>query len=229
MLVYIIWYFRKNLMEKYFLYGVTILGLYACSAGGSNKNFDPNACPAGAPLFTEAVGTSLINHWGDNVFYYSPYGSGGYTDPYVGAAYFTANEYLFDAVLSPTVSPVTRVGSQEIYNYFTRFLSHGPRYVNNPGTPESGGPFVTLAGCGYGVISGYYNFRYQDGDVQTNARYTFQFEYQPSSERISIVVESGPQMGSTITVNQAPGWYIALQNSARLPSVDGIAKDLIIK
>jgi|GEM_PF-2111958 len=216
-------------MKKYFLYILVVLGLCACSAGGSNQNFNPDACPVNAPLFTQAIGTSLINHWGDNVFFYSPFGGAGYTDSYVGAAYFTGNEYLSNAVLLPTVSPVTRVGSQQIYDYFTQFLAHGPRYTNNPGTPESGGPFVTLAGCGYGVINGYYNFIYQDADTPTTARYSFEFEYQPSSAVISIVVESGTSIGQTVTVNQPPGWYIAMQNSAKLPSLDGISKDLLIK
>jgi hypothetical protein len=218
-------------VKKYFLYSFAVLGLYACSAGNSNNNNNASVdtCPANAPLFNEAIGTSLINHWGDNVFYYSPYGDAGYSDVYTGAAYFTGKEYLSDAVLLPTVSPVTRIGSQQIYNYFTKFLAHGPQYTNNPGTPESGGPFITLAGCGYGVISGYYNFDYLDADPPTSARYTFQFEYLPSPQLVSITIESGPSVGNIITVSQLPGWYIALQNSAKLPSVDGIAKDMLIK
>jgi hypothetical protein len=217
-------------VKQYFLYSLAALGLYACSAGSSSSNNSGvDTCPANAPLFTEQIGTNLINHWGDNVFYYSPFGGAGYSDVYVGAAYFTGTEYLSDGVLIPTVSPVTRVGSQQIYNYFTRFLAHGPQYTNNPGTPESGGPFVTLAGCGYGVISGYYNFQYADADTPTTARYTFQFEYLPTPQLVSITVESGPESGSIVTVSQLPGWYIALQNSGKLPSVDGIAKDMLIK
>ncbi len=218
-------------MKQYLLYSIAVFGLYACSAGSSSNGNSGSLdiCPANAPLFTEQIGTSLINHWGDNVFFYSPYGGGGYNDVYVGAAYFTGKQYLSDALLLPTVSPVTRVGSQQIYNYFTKFLAHGPEYTNNPSTPESGGPFVSLAGCGYGVISGYYNFDYADASPPTTARYTFQFEYLPTPQFVSITVESGPQSGSIVNVSQLPGWYIALQNSGKLPSVNGIAKDMLIK
>lgn len=215
-------------MKNYLLYALTLVGLYACNSGGTSNQGQP-ICPINAPLFSTEIGTNLINQWGINVFSYSPYGSAGYTDPFIGAAYFTGTEYVSNAVLLPTVSPITRSGSQEIYDYFTKFLAHGPQMTNNPGTPESGGPFISLAGCGYGVISGYYNFTYQDGTPETTARYTFQFQYQPIESNVSIVVGSGTESGAIINVKQPIGWYVKLQNSAKLPSSIGLPNNLLIK
>lgn len=201
--------------------------LTGCNAG-SGSSSSSSTCPANAPLFTVAIGNQILESWGMNAQYYSPYESAATCisagvpyncqDPYVGAAFFTGIEYLYDvAVLMPTVSPDTRVGSQEIYNYFTTFLATGPVMTNNPGVPESGGPYDTLAGCGYGVMSGYYNFAFQNGSESANARYTFQFQYNAESQLAQITIESGTDSGVQILVNQGPGWYIYLQNSAVLP------------
>jgi hypothetical protein len=201
--------------------------LSGCNTGSTAAN--SGTCPVNAPLFSAEVGTQLINAWGDSVLYFSPYGAGGYTDSYVGAAYFTGAAYFPNAVLLPTVSSVTRSGSQEIYNYFTKFLAHGPQMINNPAAPKSGGPFVTAAGCGYGVISGYYNFTYLDGSPETTARYTFQFQYATTANNVLIQVESGIKAGTIININQPSGWYVMLQNSGKLPSTIGLPQNLIIK
>lgn len=195
-------------MQKFFVSGILVFCVVACGNGTSER------CPSNAPLFTEALGTELINNWGNQVSSYSPGGSAGFTDVHVSAAYFTGNNYLPDAVLLPTVSPMTRDTSQEIYDYFTHFLADQPTMTNNPGTPQAGGPFLTLGGCGYGVISGYYNFVFgHTGDGEpTNARYTFQFQYLTSPSTVSIQVP-----GQLIEINQPAGWYIMLQNSAKLP------------
>lgn len=213
-------------MKNYILYGLSLFGLYACNAGGTAT---PSSCPTNAPMFSSELGEHLINKWGESAIFYSPYGASGYADPYIGAAYFTGIKYTNDAVLLPTVSPVTRSGSQEIYDYFTKFLAHGPQMVNNPKSPESGGPFITQASCGYGVQSGYYNFTYRDGTTSTTARYTFQFQYQPTPSTVSITIESGSMFESKITIIQPVGWYIKLQNSAKLPSSRGLPNNLLIK
>ena len=210
-------------MKKYLLYAISLCGLYACNSGGGSSQ-----CPTTAPLFNAEIGTSLINQWGTDAYAYSPYGSKGYTDIYTGAAYFTGAHYLQNAILLPTVSPVTRTNAQEIYDYFTNFLAHGPQMTNNPGTPESGGPYISQAGCGYGTISGYYNFTYQDGTTPTNARYTFQFQYIAESTSINITTEGGSSVGSVINIAQVPGWYIQLQNSAKLPATIGLPQNLFI-
>jgi hypothetical protein len=129
---------------KYFLYCCVLLSIYACNAGDNNQL----NCPINAPLFSNAIGINLINTWSANALYYSPYNeSNSQQDPYIGAAYFTGVEYASNAVLLPTVSPITRYGSQQIYNYFTKFLANGPQM-----TIESGGPFTSLAGCGLSLI-----------------------------------------------------------------------------
>lgn len=186
----------------------------ACNSGGSST--PASVCPTTAPMFTESLGVQLLNQWGTNVLAYSPYQTPTATYPstYTGAAYFTGAQYTPDAVLLPTVSNQIREGSQSIYSYFTKFLAHGPMMVLNS---ESGGPYVTMAGCGTGVISGYYNFTYADGSPPTEARYTFQFNYAPTSQNIAIVVESGVESGTSIAITQAPGWYVDLQHSTGLP------------
>lgn len=199
------------------LLAINVLGicvLTACNAGstaGGESNL--TTCPTTAPMFSAELGTQLINNWGASVTKYS-----SESDVYVSAAYFTAANYLSDGVLLPTVSATTRVGSQAIYNYFTDFLALQPTMTNNPESPESGGPYETLAGCGYGVTSGYYNFVFGSDPTVTNARYTFQFMYIPSQQSVSITVESGPSVGQVLEITQPGGWYINLQNSAKLPS-----------
>lgn len=204
-------------MRHFLVFGTIILCLSACHA--KKRVALPPVCPPSTPLFTEELGTALINNWGTSVAYYSPNGSGGYTNVDIGAAYFTAANYLPDAVLLPTVSPVTRDNSDSIYEYFTHFLANCPIMTNNPGTPQPGGPFVTLAGCGYGVISGYYNFAYTCGTsagAMPKARYSFQFQYLSAADTISIDVIGG----ETTTLKQPAGqWYIMLQNSALLPGL----------
>lgn len=183
------------------------------------KHAEPaSQCNKDAPLFTLEIGIQAINRWGENLKYYSPNGSGGYRDRYVGAAYFVANQYLTDPVLLPTVSPITRLGINNIYDYFTSFFAHDPQMIMNSQNRKSyANPIVTLAGCGYGVISGYYNFNYSDKTPSTAARYTFEFNYLATPKKVTIEIESGTHAKSTVTVQQLPGWYIKLQNSAKLP------------
>lgn len=201
------------------------MSLYACNNVGSNTNLN-NSCPVSAPMFTKELGIQLINNWGDKLYYYSPYGDSDYTDVYVGAAYFTAVSYTVDAVLLPTVNSIIRDTPQSIYNYFTSFLAKGPMMTS---VFESGLPFITYANCGIGVISGYYNFTYANGYAETNARYTFQFVYEPIPHNITITVESGSQAGQSLEIYQPEGWYIMSQHSSVLPSTQGISPDLIIK
>lgn len=209
------------------LLSLGILSLAGCNAGTTSASAStPSQCPADAPLFTQEIGNQLIDTWGNNVVKYSPTGSAGYTDPYVGAAYLTGVQYLSNAVLLPTVSATTRVGSQAIYGYFTSFLLNNPVMTN---IPLTGG--TTLSDCGVGVISGYYDFVLSpSGGTPSvvNARYTFQFQYLSTPTTVAITVESGVESGTVITVPQPAGWYIMLQNSAKLPSGVGIKSDLLI-
>lgn len=195
--------------------------LAACNANGTSvsSGSPPVLCSPDAPLFTSDIGVQTINAWGANAVAYGPSGSATCisngvtypcTDTNIGAAFFTGSEYVSNGVLLPTVSAVTRVGSQTIYDYFTHFL------VKSPVMTLESTSYVTLAGCGYGVVSGYYDFAFSDGST-TNARYTFQFQYQPIPQPISITVESGTYKGTVLNITESAGWRIMLQNSAVLP------------
>ncbi len=193
-----------------------------CNSGGTSNSDNTSLCPVTAPMFTTSIGNQILTQWASNAYAYSPYGSGSCvsngvtydcTDPYIGAAFFTGIEYTPDAVLMPTLSSTTRIGLQEIYDYFTGFLAHGPM-----ATPvEESGPYETLAGCGYGVMSGYYDFTFSDGTAPAHARYTFQFQYLADTNLVPIIVESGSESGTQLLITQSPGWYIELQNSAQMP------------
>ena len=61
----------------------------------------------------------MLQKWGTSA---EQYGTNNFPDEYVGAGYFTMNNYTPDAVLLPTVSAIQRDGTQEIYSYFTHFL-----------------------------------------------------------------------------------------------------------
>ncbi|MEN9390852.1 MAG: hypothetical protein RL017_149 [Pseudomonadota bacterium] len=171
-------------------------------------------------MFDQNIAQAALNKWGTNAFAYSPFESNSSCpqciDPYVGAAYFAAAEYLPNAVLLPTVSPITRKGTQQIYDYFTNFLSNGPQANFNP---ESVEPYITYATCGYGEISGYYNFNFASGlESEVEARYTYAFKYLAANQNVAVTIESGTESGTVINYTQTPGWYIQLHNSAKLPS-----------
>lgn len=199
-------------MKQFLTISTICLYLTACHHA-KRVNTPTLNCPSYAPLFTAQLGTELINNWGQSVQYYSP-NAGTYPNVNVGAAYFTAANYTENAVLLPTVSPITRHDPQGIYEYFVSFLSHCPVLTNNPIATE--GPFATLEACGFGTISGYYNFKFTCGEPgEPMARYTFQFEYIADPNTVSININGG----STVSIPQPAGqWYIMLQNSAALPT-----------
>ncbi|MBP9741823.1 MAG: hypothetical protein KBD37_00525 [Burkholderiales bacterium] len=197
--------------------------LTGCNSGGTSASENTSLCPVTAPMFTTAVGEQILSTWATNAYAYSPYGNAtcvsngvtyNCTDPYIGAAFFTGVGYTADAVLLPTLSANILIGSQQLYGYFTGFLAHGPIAT----LIESSGPYETLAGCGYGVMSGYYDFAFSDGTPSANARYSFQFNYVSTTQYVPITVESGSESGLQLIITQSPGWYIELQNSAQLPS-----------
>jgi hypothetical protein len=196
----------------------TILALGGCTIGSTSPS---QLCPINAPLFDQNVAQASLIKWGTNALAYSPYATGSTcpqcTDKYIGAAYFAAIEYLPNAVLLPTVSPITRTNSQQIYNYFTNFLGNGPQ-ANF--AAESSAPIITYAACGYGEVSGYYNFNFASGAESAAARYTYAFRYLATNQNIAITVESGPESGTVVNYTQTPGWYIQLHNSAKLPIAD---------
>ncbi len=173
-------------------------------------------CTENAPLFTTEKGIAVIKNWGTLAYANSPKGSAGYKDTHEGAAHFTLEAYTPDAVLLPTVSHVSRVGLQSIYDYFIDFLGKNPKMTEKP---IVGG--TTFSGCGVGVMSGYYDFTLQKDSEPAklvHARYTMQFEYLSKPREVSVTIMEGPESGSTISYTQPIGWYVNLQNSAALPA-----------
>lgn len=196
---------------------VLSLTLTGCQEGNKNVNTEqsPQTCPANAPMFTSKIGEDRIKQWGMGANANSPVGKAGYEDINVGAAYFTMQNYTSEAVLLPTVSRISRVGLQGIYDYFLDFLLKNPQMTEEP---LKGG--TTLANCGVGVMSGYYDFMLSSPNKApklAHARYTMQFDYQSEPKEVSITVTDGPDSGKVISYTQKPGWYIDLQNSAALP------------
>ena len=154
----------------------------------------------------------LLN-WGNGLQLYSV---NSIPDVYLGAGYFTMTYYTPDAILQPTVSPVQREGTQEIYDYFTHFLVTNP--IMSIPSPESN--VAMDLGCGYGGYVGYYDFEQYSGtnkQTTTNARFSFTYKYMETAFTSSFIVESGSQMGQTITQTNQPGWYIYQQQSSALP------------
>ncbi|MES2204764.1 MAG: hypothetical protein V4496_06040 [Pseudomonadota bacterium] len=191
-----------------------ILAGYNTNAFASSANA-AMSCPADAPQFTTEIGLAAIKQWGKNAYKHSPKGPKGYSSANVAAAYFTLSSYAPDAVLLPTVSQVSRVGTQGIYDYFINFLQENPVMSK---VPMTGG--TTLAGCGEGVISGYYNFVLQkagETPKHVHARYTMQFEYSAKPREVSLKLIGNSDGENVIKYTQPVGWYIKLQNSAVLP------------
>lgn len=205
----ILW--KRTYMKKPFVLTGFMGLVLAVSSANSTVN-----CPVDAPQFTTDIGLAAIKQWGKNAYENSPRGHEGFSASNVGAAYFTLTSYAPDAVLLPTVSSVSRVGFQGIYDYFVSFLKENPVMSK---VPFKGG--TTLAGCGVGVISGYYNFELKKADEppkEVHARYTMQFEYSPRPREVSLKLMGDSGFQKVITYTQPVGWYIKLQNSAVLPA-----------
>lgn len=187
-----------------------------CNGGTTNNYYNNTVVDCQLPTFNESIGNYMLQKWGSSAI---EYGTNNYPDQYTGAAYFTMNNYTPDAVLLPTVSDIQKVGTQRIYNYFTKFLQLNP--VMSLPNPESN--VFSAFGCGYGGANGYYNFIInpntpQESSVQARFTFIYKYESQPFSE--SVVVSGGPQVGTIITQINPPGWYIWTQNSSALPQAN---------
>ena len=185
--------------------------LVGCNGGTTNNYNTIVGCQL--PIFNKGIGNSMLQKWGASV---KQYGSNNYSDIYIGAGYFTMDNYTSDAILLPTVSAIQREGTQEIYDYFTNFLVLNP--IMSLPAPESN-VFASL-GCGYGGASGYYDFITNPGTAQesiVHARFTFIYKYESQPFNEAFIVEFGSQMGQTISQTNAPGWYVWAQHSSALP------------
>ncbi len=188
-------------------------------------------CPVDAPLFTTEQGVKSVQNWGALLEKNSPNGSAGYKNAYEGAAYFILATYTPKAVLLPTVSHVSRVGQQSIYDYFIHFLSKNPKMTRKIIAKNLIKDGTTLSACGVGVINGYYDFalgQKSEPEKIVHGRYTMQFEYLSKPREVSVTIMDGPESGSLISYVQPIGWYIKLQNSAVVPEQNvGFLKELI--
>jgi len=182
-----------------------------CNSGTTVNNNEAPTCTI--PAFNKQMAEQLIISWGNGLQLYS---TNAISDVYLGAGYFTMTYYTPDAVLQPTISPVQRVGTQQIYDYFTHFLVTNP--IMSIPSPESN--VAMDLGCGYGGYAGYYNFLQYSGTPRqktTNARFTFIYKYVETPFVSSFVVESSSQSRQTITQTNQPGWYVYQQQSSTLP------------
>lgn len=199
-------------MKIKFLALLPILTLVACNSGTTVNNNEAAACSI--PAFNKQTAQQLITAWGNGL---QLYGVNTISDVYLGAGYFTMTYYTPDAILQPTVSPIQRQGTQEIYDYFTHFLATDP--VMSLPAPESN--VAMDLGCGYGGYAGYYNFLQYPGTPEqrvVHARFTFIYMYMEQSFTSSFITESGPESGQTITQTNQPGWYVYEQHSSILPT-----------
>ncbi len=167
------------------------------------------SCPNDTPQFTKNIGIAVIQDWGRDLdHYYTLYSRDQFrvdTSP----AEFTAHHYAKDSVLLPTLNSQTRVGIQAVHDYFDVFLTREPQLVLTQ--DDINKSQVTLSGCGYGVISGYYAFN-SHGKL-LKSRYTMQLHYQQTSNLVSIDTNDG----YNLSITQPSGWYIMSQHSSLIP------------
>lgn len=188
----------------------SILG--ACGSG--NNVVVNHSCYA--PDFTDQVAQQLLTNWGNGL---QTYNLTNNPDIYVSAGYFTMSFYTPDAILQPTVSPIQREGTQQIYNYFTGFLKSNPVMSFDPKLNDA-----ASLGCGFGSYVGNYTFTLNPNTAQESTvagRFTFIYEYMPTVFTESFSVESEGGVGETFIQTNQPGWYIMQQQSSILP----LAKD----
>lgn len=174
-------------------------------------------CGCQSPKFDRETAVKLLDNWGQGAILYHANGSN--IDPYMVAGQFAMSFYTPEATLLPTVSPVQRMGVQGIYDYFVHFLSSNPKMQLV--YPED--LVANELGCGFGTVSGYYNFVLSDPKTKAepktvHARFTFIYEYKPKAFETEFTPESGINKGATIKQVNNPGWYIDLQQSSLLPS-----------
>ena len=194
-------------MKKILFTATLIVGM------GTSYATSINDCKA--PKFTKDTAIELLQSWGEGTLKHSS--NIGGTDMYVTPGYFAMNYYSADATLLPTVSPVQRYGTQEIYEYFIGFLQNNPKMIIK--SPEK--IYIRELGCGFGVASGYYDFVLQDPKTNikstASARFTFVYEYEHESFVSSFKATGGANKDKVYKQTNQPGWYIDLQQSSLLP------------
>lgn len=166
-------------------------------------------CPAIQPFFTDEIALQLLTKWGNDL-QWNP----DNTTINSAAMKLITNNYSQNAVLLPTVSSRTRSTSDELLDYFVGskkypgFLSKHPSLTILKNKQK-----VDAFGCGYGVASGKYDFAIKGQSNVVHARYTYIYQYQPTSTTITFNVD-----GKMVYKKRPAGWYITKHNSAILPN-----------
>lgn len=182
-----------------------------CTTIVNKSTTETNSC--NIPSFNQQTAEKQLVKWGNGLKLYSVSSN---PDKYLGAGYFAMTYYAPDAILQPTVSQTQRSGTQELYDYFTHFVTTNP-IMSIPSVESNA---ATTLGCGYGSYAGNYDFTKYSGTAKeqsVSARFTFIYKYMETSFTTSFTVESGPQKGKVITQTNQPGWYVYKQQSSILP------------
>ncbi len=201
----------KGLKVKFYNILFIILFLSSC-ATGQTDNLQPHkmaSCIVASPQFTKEIGVAAIKSLGADLDYYYNLYSRDQFKVDNSPAEFTAHHYAQNAVLLPTVNDQNRVGIQAVHDYFDSFMTREPHLIFTQSNINQAQ--VTLSGCGYGVMSGYYSFNSKGKMIR--ARYTMQFQYQQDTETVTIDTNDG----YNLPVKQNPGWYIVAHHSSIVP------------
>lgn len=194
---------------------VGFLGICVLSSCSSTRINSRQKCECDAPVFDKETAINLLDAWGHGAVKYRAFATN--VDPYKVAGQFTMTYYTPEATLLPTVSPVQREGTQEIYDYFVGFLSNNPEM--NIAYPEH--MMAYQLGCGFGSAAGYYDFKLTNHATNqtsiAHARFTFVYEYKSEPFETFFEVESGIDKGKIIKQTNPAGWYIDQQQSSLLP------------
>lgn len=182
----------------------------AAAIAATDQYSAKHQCPQQLPQFSKKDGIIALQSWGQDLeYYYDLYRKDQFKID-KSPAEFTAYHYTSNAVLMPTLNSKTRIGIQEVHDYFDIFMLREPHLLLTESNIAQA--VVTLAGCGYGNMSGYYSFN-SKGKI-LKARYTMQFKYIPAITAVNIDTNDG----YILTVKQQPGWYIAAHHSSLLPA-----------
>ena len=191
------------------LFIIIFLSSCATNQPEARKPYKMASCIVDSPQFTKEIGIAAIKSFGADLDYYYNLYSRDQFKVDTSPAEFTAHHYAQNAVLLPTINDQNRIGIQAVHDYFDNFMIREPHLIltqNNINQAQ-----VTLSGCGYGVMSGYYSF--SSKGKMFKARYTMQFQYQQDPETVTIDTNDG----YNLPVKQIPGWYIVSHHSSIVP------------
>jgi hypothetical protein len=195
---------------KNLLLVILIINIISCASNKpGNSDIKNLSCPRDMPQLTKKIAISVIQKWGSDLKYYYTLYSRDQFRVDTSPAEFTAYHYTKNAMLMPAFNSQTRIGIQAVHDYFDTFLTREPIVVMTQ--EDINNSQITLSGCGYGVINGYYAFN-SNGKL-LKGRYTIQMQYQTNSTLVTVNTNDG----YNLSITQPSGWYIVSQHSSLLP------------